>query len=139
MLQPAETDWVRRGNSSVVSSFDRPLSCTLLPLSFLRQENRIQRRSDKLQVLLGIPLSGIDQSCYFTSEVPPPDLDYDFIAACIKSQKPFHLPFYNMHVFKVGNASAFPRLLEITRQRNQAMHVLHGLFLSVLAQWLASQ
>ena len=23
---------------------------------------------------------GIDQSCYFTSEVPPPDPDYDFIA-----------------------------------------------------------
>ena len=80
MLQPANTDWARRGNSGVASSFDRPLSRTSLPLSFLRQENRIRRRSDKPQVPLGIPLSGIDQSCYFTSEVPPPDPDYDFIA-----------------------------------------------------------
>ena len=80
MLRPAKTDWAHRGNSGVASSFDRPLSRTSLPLSFLRQENRIWWCLDKLQVPLGIPLSGIDWSCYFTSEVPPPDPDYDFIA-----------------------------------------------------------
>ena len=80
MLWPADTDWVCRGNSGVVSSFDRPLSCTSLPLSSLQQENRIRQHSDKLQAHLGIPLSGIDRSCHFMSEVTPPDPDYDFIA-----------------------------------------------------------
>ena len=81
MLRPADTDWAHRGNSGVASSFDRPLSRTSLPLSSLRQENRIQQCSDKPQAHLGIPLSGIDRSWHFTSEVTPPDLDYDFIAA----------------------------------------------------------
>ena len=66
MLQPAETDWVHRGNSSITSSFNRSLSCMLLPLSFLQQENRIWQHSDKPQAPLGIPLLGIDWSCYFT-------------------------------------------------------------------------
>ena len=80
MLWPAKTDWVCRGNSSVASSFNRPLSHTSLPLSFLQQENRIWWHSDKLQAPLGIPLSGIDQSCYLMSEVPPPDPNYNLIA-----------------------------------------------------------
>ena len=80
MLWPADTDWVRRGNSSVASSFNRPLSRMLLPLSFLQQENRIQQHSDKPQAHLGISLSGIDWSWHFTSEVTSPDLHYDFIA-----------------------------------------------------------
>ena len=82
MLWPADTDWARRGNSGIASSFDRPLSHTLLPLSSLQQENRIQWRSDKLQAHLKIPLSGIDRSCHFTLEVTPPDLDYNFITVC---------------------------------------------------------
>ena len=80
MLWPAKTDWVHRGNSGVVSSFNRPLSRMSLPLSFLQQENRIQQHLDKPQVHLGIPLLGINRSCHFTSEVPPPDPDYNFIA-----------------------------------------------------------
>ena len=79
MLQPAETDWACRGNSGIMSSFNRPLSCMLLPLSFLQQENGIQWHLDKPQTPLGIPLLGIDWSCYFTSEVPPADLNYNFI------------------------------------------------------------
>ena len=80
MLWPADTDWARRGNSSVASSFNRPLSRMSLPLSSLRQENRIQWHSDKPQAHLGIPLLGIDQSWHFMLEVMPPDPDYDFIA-----------------------------------------------------------
>ena len=91
MLWPADTDWVCRGNSSVASSFNRPLSHMLLPLSSLQQENRIQWHLDKLQAHLGIPLSGIDWSWHFTSEVTSPDLDYDFIAQssfeCYSSQE----------------------------------------------------
>ena len=43
---------MHRGNSSVVSSFNRPLSCTSLPLSFPQQENSIQQCSDKPQAPL---------------------------------------------------------------------------------------
>ena len=53
--------------------------CMLLPLSFLWQENMIQWHVDKPQGCLGIPLLGINQSCHFMLEVPPPDLHYDFI------------------------------------------------------------
>ena len=52
MLQPAKTDWVHRGNSGVVSSFNRPSSCVSLPLSFLWQENSIQWCLDKPQAPL---------------------------------------------------------------------------------------
>ena len=46
------------------------------------------------QAPLGIPLSGIDQSCYFMLEVPPPDPNYDFITTLTASGNPRHPPGY---------------------------------------------